>query len=67
MARVVQEVARELSITPAQAALAWTRQRSGVLPMELVLWLETATEFSLGFPADIIAQTRPWVLGTAAV
>jgi hypothetical protein len=23
--------------------------------------------FSLGFPADFITQTRPWVLGTAAL
>jgi aryl-alcohol dehydrogenase-like predicted oxidoreductase len=89
VARVVQEVAGELSVTPAQVALAWTRQRSGVLPIigartvdqlqdnlgctevtlppELVLRLEAATGFSLGFPADFIAQTRPWVLGAAGL
>ncbi len=32
VARVVKEVADELSVTPAQAALAWTR-RAGILPM----------------------------------
>ena len=85
----MQEVASELSVTPAQVALAWTRQRNGVLPIigartvdqlrdnlgctavalppQLVTRLETATGFSLGFPADFIAQTRPWVLGTAAL
>ena len=89
VARVVQEAASELGVTPAQVALAWTRQRNGVLPIigartvdqlqdnlgctavtlppQLVMRLETATGFSLGFPADFIAQTRPWVLGTAAL
>ncbi|MEU0552202.1 aldo/keto reductase [Micromonospora sp. NPDC005979] len=88
VARVVQEVAGELGVTPAQVALAWTRHRSGVLPIigartveqlrdnlgctavtlppELALRLETATGFSLGFPADFIAETRQWVLGAAA-
>jgi hypothetical protein len=37
------------------------------LPPQLVMRLETATGFSLGFPADFIAQTRLWVLGTAAL
>jgi aryl-alcohol dehydrogenase-like predicted oxidoreductase len=89
VAQVVQDVATELSVTPAQVALAWTRLRDGVLPIigartvaqvrenlgctaitlpsELVKRLETATEFSLGFPAEFIAQTRPWVLGSAAL
>lgn len=89
VARAVEEVAGELGVTPAQVALAWTRRRSGVLPIigarsaeqlrdnlgcldvtlppELVLRLEEATGFSLGFPADFIAQTEPWVLGAAAL
>jgi aryl-alcohol dehydrogenase-like predicted oxidoreductase len=89
VARVVQEIANELGVTPAQVALAWTRQRDSVLPIigartvdqlrdnlgctavtlppHLVMRLETATDFSLGFPADFIAQTAPWVLGTAAL
>ena len=89
VARAVQEVAGELDVTPAQVALAWTRRRTGVLPIigartlgqlrdnlactevtlppELAARLETATGFSLGFPADFIAQTTPWVLGTAAL
>jgi aryl-alcohol dehydrogenase-like predicted oxidoreductase len=29
--------------------------------------LEAATEFTLGFPGDFIAQTSPWVFGAAAV
>jgi aryl-alcohol dehydrogenase-like predicted oxidoreductase len=33
VARVVQEVADELSVTPAQVALAWTRRRADVLPI----------------------------------
>jgi len=37
------------------------------LPPELVSRLEAATGFSLGFPADFIAETTPWVLGTAAL
>jgi aryl-alcohol dehydrogenase-like predicted oxidoreductase len=37
------------------------------LPPPLVMRLEAATEFSLGFPADFIAQNRPWVLGAAAL
>jgi aryl-alcohol dehydrogenase-like predicted oxidoreductase len=89
VARVVGEVATELGVTPAQVALAWVRERHGVLPIigartvhqlqqnlgctavtlpsELVVRLEAATQFSLGFPADFIAQTRPWVLATAAL
>jgi len=89
VARVVQEGADELGVTPAQVALAWTRQRNSVLPIigartvdqlrdnlgctavtlppQLVTRLEAATGFSLGFPADFITQTRPWVLGTAAL
>jgi aryl-alcohol dehydrogenase-like predicted oxidoreductase len=89
VARVVDEVAGELSVTPAQVALAWTRRRTGVLPIvgartvdqlqdnlgctavtlppDLALRLEAATGFSLGFPADFIAQNTPWVLGSAAL
>ncbi|MEU4338930.1 aldo/keto reductase [Micromonospora lupini] len=89
VARVVQDVAGELGVTPAQVALAWTRRRNGVLPIigartldqlrdnlgctavtlppELVTRLEAATGFDLGFPADFIAQTTPWVLGAAAL
>jgi aryl-alcohol dehydrogenase-like predicted oxidoreductase len=89
VARIVQEVAAELGATPAQVALAWTRQRDGVLPIigarnldqlqdnlgctavtlppQQVMRLEAATGFSLGFPADFIAQTTPWVLGAAAL
>ncbi|WIN00442.1 aldo/keto reductase [Actinoplanes oblitus] len=37
------------------------------LPPELVTRLEAATGFGLGFPADFIAQTTPWVLGAAAL
>jgi diketogulonate reductase-like aldo/keto reductase len=84
VARVVQEVAGELNVTPAQVALAWTRRRTDVLPIivartadqlrdnlgctsvmlppESIARLEAATRFSLGFPADFITQTRPWVL-----
>ena len=40
---------------------------SVTLPPALVPRLEAATQFSLGFPADFIAQTRPWVLGAAAL
>jgi aryl-alcohol dehydrogenase-like predicted oxidoreductase len=89
VATTVKEVASELGVTPAQVALAWTRQRNSVLPIigartvdqlqdnlgctdvtltpQLVARLETATGFSIGFPADFIAQTTPWVLGTAAL
>ena len=89
VARVVQEVAAELGVTPAQVALAWTRQRVDVLPIvgartveqlrdnlgctavslpaEAVERLEAATEVRLGFPADFIAQTTPWVLAAAAL
>jgi aryl-alcohol dehydrogenase-like predicted oxidoreductase len=89
VARVVQEIASELGVTPAQVALAWTRQRNTVLPIigartvdqlhdnlgctavtlppQLATRLETATGFSLGFPADFITQTTPWVLGNAAL
>ncbi|GIF51339.1 aryl-alcohol dehydrogenase-like predicted oxidoreductase [Asanoa ferruginea] len=89
VARVVEEVAAELGVTPAQVALAWVRQRAGVLPIlgartveqlrdnlgctavtlapEAVTRLETATGFTLGFPADFIAQTRSWVLGAGAL
>jgi aryl-alcohol dehydrogenase-like predicted oxidoreductase len=89
VARAVQEVAGELGVTPAQVALAWTRLRTGVLPIigarnlhqlqdnlgctavtlppELVTRLENATGATLGFPADFIAQTSPWVLGAAAL
>jgi aryl-alcohol dehydrogenase-like predicted oxidoreductase len=89
VAQLVQEVAGELGVTPAQVALAWTRHRDGVLPIigartldqlrvnlgcasvtlapELVTRLEKATGFGLGFPADFIAQTSPWVLGAAAL
>ncbi|GAA3254550.1 aldo/keto reductase [Dactylosporangium siamense] len=86
IAAAVQQVAGELGATPAQVALAWVRQHSGVLPMigartveqlrenlgcldvtlppEATARLETATGFSLGFPADFIAQTSSWVLGS---
>jgi aryl-alcohol dehydrogenase-like predicted oxidoreductase len=37
------------------------------LPAESVERLAAATGFSLGFPSDFIAQTRPWVLGAAAL
>jgi aryl-alcohol dehydrogenase-like predicted oxidoreductase len=40
---------------------------SVTLPPALVTRLEAATQFSLGFPTDFIAQTRPWVLGAAAL
>jgi len=33
VARVVHEVAMELNVTASQVALAWTRQRAGVLPI----------------------------------
>jgi aryl-alcohol dehydrogenase-like predicted oxidoreductase len=38
-----------------------------VLPSEAVARLEQATEFTLGFPSDFIAQTSPWVFGAASV
>jgi hypothetical protein len=37
------------------------------LPPELVVRLEDSTGSTLGFPADFIAQTSPWVLGAAAL
>ncbi|MEU7757209.1 aldo/keto reductase [Micromonospora sp. NPDC049171] len=37
------------------------------LPPELVTRLESATDFDLGFPADFIAQTTPWVFGAGAL
>ncbi|HEV7708169.1 MAG TPA: aldo/keto reductase [Asanoa sp.] len=37
------------------------------LAPELITRLETVTGFSLGFPADFIAQTSPWVLGAASI
>ncbi|WP_239160037.1 aldo/keto reductase [Virgisporangium ochraceum] len=37
------------------------------LPPELADRLAASTGFTAGFPSDFIAQTRPWVLGAAAV
>ncbi|WP_433244380.1 aldo/keto reductase [Streptosporangium sp. CA-135522] len=37
------------------------------LPPESIARLEEATGFALGFPADFIAQTSPWVFGSALV
>ena len=37
------------------------------LPAEAIVRLEQAGDFSLGFPADFIAQTSPWVFGAALV
>lgn len=37
-----------------------------VLPDEAARRLADATDFSLGFPADFIAQVSPWVFGEAA-
>jgi aryl-alcohol dehydrogenase-like predicted oxidoreductase len=37
------------------------------LPSESVARLEEATGFTLGFPLDFIAQTSPWVFGSALV
>jgi len=37
------------------------------LPPEAVARLEEATGFTLGFPADFIAQTSPWVFGSAFI
>ncbi|MEV5744881.1 aldo/keto reductase [Microbispora rosea] len=37
------------------------------LPPEVRTRLEHATEFTLGFPGDFIAQTSPWVFGAAAL
>lgn len=37
------------------------------LPPESVARLEQATEFTLGFPADFINQTSPWVFGSALI
>jgi aryl-alcohol dehydrogenase-like predicted oxidoreductase len=36
------------------------------LSSEVVTRLDAATGFEIGFPADFIAETRPWVLGAAA-
>lgn len=85
-ALALQEVADELTATPAQVAIAWTRARSRAvhpilgartaeqltdnlgaltvsLPADAVLRLETATEFTLGFPGDFIADMPPFVFG----
>jgi aryl-alcohol dehydrogenase-like predicted oxidoreductase len=90
VARVVQDVADELGVTPSQVAIAWTMSRSPVihpiigartadqlrdnlaaldltLPPETVTRLEEATGFTLGFPNDFIAQTSPWVFGSALI
>ncbi|EFH83449.1 aldo/keto reductase [Ktedonobacter racemifer] len=84
--RVVQEVADQLGITPAQVAIAWIRSRSRAihpiigarrldqlvenlgaltvsLPSELVARLDTATDFEIGFPANFINWTTPFVYG----
>ncbi|MEV1170538.1 aldo/keto reductase [Nonomuraea sp. NPDC049784] len=37
------------------------------LPPESIARLEKATGFALGFPGDFIAQTSPWVFGSALV
>ncbi|MDL4819473.1 aldo/keto reductase [Actinomadura opuntiae] len=37
------------------------------LPTETVARLEEATGFTLGFPNDFIAQTSPWVFGSALI
>ncbi|GIH65254.1 oxidoreductase [Microbispora siamensis] len=37
------------------------------LPPEMRTRLEDATEFTLGFPGDFIAQTSPWVFAAALV
>jgi aryl-alcohol dehydrogenase-like predicted oxidoreductase len=37
------------------------------LPPESIARLEEATGFALGFPGDFIAQTSPWVFGSALV
>jgi aryl-alcohol dehydrogenase-like predicted oxidoreductase len=90
VARVVQDVADELGVTPSQVAIAWTMNRSPVihpiigartadqlrdnlaaldltLPPEIITRLEEATGFTLGFPNDFIAQTSPWVFGSALI
>ncbi|GAA2163875.1 aldo/keto reductase [Actinomadura napierensis] len=38
-----------------------------VLPPKAVTRLEEATGFTLGFPNDFIAQTSPWVFGSALI
>jgi aryl-alcohol dehydrogenase-like predicted oxidoreductase len=38
-----------------------------VLPPEAVTRLEQASEFTLGFPSDFIAETSAWVFGAAMV
>lgn len=37
------------------------------LPPESIARLEEATGFTLGFPADFIAQNSPWVFGSALI
>ncbi|WP_189243999.1 aldo/keto reductase, partial [Planobispora rosea] len=37
-----------------------------VLPEDAVGRLEAAAEFAVGFPADFIAETSPWVFGEAS-
>jgi aryl-alcohol dehydrogenase-like predicted oxidoreductase len=84
--RIVQEVADQLGVTPAQVAIAWIRSRSRAihpiigarrldqlienlgaltvsLPSELVARLDTATDFEMGFPANFINSTTPFVYG----
>jgi aryl-alcohol dehydrogenase-like predicted oxidoreductase len=38
-----------------------------ILPAEQLTRLDESTKVELGFPADFIAQTRPWVLGASAI
>ena len=84
--RVVQEVADQLGVTPAQVAIAWIRSRSRTihpiigarrldqlmenlgaltvsLPSEVVARLDAATDFDMGFPANFINGTTPFVYG----
>ncbi len=37
------------------------------LPNELAAHLDEVSAINLGFPHDFIAETRPWVLGSAAL
>lgn len=37
------------------------------LPPKTITRLEEATDFALGFPNDFIAQTSPWVFGSALI
>jgi aryl-alcohol dehydrogenase-like predicted oxidoreductase len=90
VARVVQDVADELGVTPSQVAIAWTMNRSPVihpiigartadqlrdnlaavdltLPPKTITRLEEATGFTLGFPNDFIAETSPWIFGSALI